>query len=219
MNEQQYTQQLLEALKKTQAILGSRTLDELKGYLREVVDQYGVNEKLIGMDKPGHSDNKLSINLSCDWLDNPIRTGIYDKEGKEYILSGYYQDANENKHFTQQEAIEIGERIPGWKLCTDEFHKALARAVWDKDRCEWKNNVCGTNMNGFKYMTQFLKYELGGFRHRDTGVPGGVGNGGFSWSSTVSGTHGVFLDFYSTWLNPSNAYYRAHGLQVRCLQE
>lgn len=46
MNEQN-TQQLLEALQNTQQILGSRTLDELKGCLEEAIDQYDVNQKLI----------------------------------------------------------------------------------------------------------------------------------------------------------------------------
>lgn len=218
MNEQRYTQQLLEALQKTQAILGSRTLDELKGCLRAVVDQYGANEKLIGMWKPGMVETKLPINLSCDWLDNPIRTGI-KKKGKEYILSGYYQDANGNKHFTHQEAIEIAERTPGWKLCMDEFHKALARAVWDDNLCKWKKNVCGTKMNGYEYMTQFLKYELGGYRDNASGALTNVGSYGCSWSSSVSNTFGMCLYFSPTYLHPSYASSRADGLQVRCLQE
>ena len=47
MNEQQFTQQLLEALQKTQVILGSRTLDELKGCLPEAIAQYAATRKLI----------------------------------------------------------------------------------------------------------------------------------------------------------------------------
>lgn len=46
MNEQN-TQQLLETLQNTQQILGSRTLDELKGCLEEAMDQYATNQKLI----------------------------------------------------------------------------------------------------------------------------------------------------------------------------
>lgn len=48
MNEQQFTQQLLEALqKKTQAILGNRTLDELEGFIPEAIAQYAATRKLI----------------------------------------------------------------------------------------------------------------------------------------------------------------------------
>ncbi|MCC8062675.1 MAG: hypothetical protein LIO68_05465 [Rikenellaceae bacterium] len=57
-----------------------------------------------------------------------------------------------------------------------------------------------------------------GYRWYPDGALGGVGHNGYSWSSAVSGTNGVFLDFNSSWLNPSNANNRAHGLQVRCLQ-
>lgn len=45
MNDQ--TKQLLEALQKTQAILGNRTLDQLSDYIFEAVDQYAENKKLI----------------------------------------------------------------------------------------------------------------------------------------------------------------------------
>ena len=45
-----------------------------------------------------------------------------------------------------------------------------------------------------------------------------VGNNGFSWSSSVSGSNGVYLNFNTTNLNPSNVNNRAHGLQVRCLR-
>ncbi len=57
-----------------------------------------------------------------------------------------------------------------------------------------------------------------GYRHRDTGVLTSVGNNGYSWSSTVSGTNGVNLNFNTSWLNPSNTNNRAYGFQVRCLQ-
>ena len=163
---------------------------------------------------------KLALNLSCDWLDDPIRTGIFNPTtGKEYILSGYYQDATGNKHFTQQEAIEIGERIPGWQLCTDEFHKALAKVVFDDKKWEWKENVCGTNLNGFEYLTKVLKYELGGHRGYGEGALWNVGNLGYSWSSSVSNTNGLYLGFSATWLITGNTNYRAFGFQVRCLQE
>ncbi len=38
-------------------------------------------------------NEKLTINRYCAWLDNPIHTGIVDPDtGKEFILSGYYED-------------------------------------------------------------------------------------------------------------------------------
>ncbi|WP_300681702.1 hypothetical protein, partial [uncultured Rikenella sp.] len=46
-----------------------------------------------------------------------------------------------------------------------------------------------------------------------------VGNFGYSWSSTVSGTNGMHLDFGVRWLHPSGAHYRAYGFQLRCLSE
>ncbi|WP_294601243.1 hypothetical protein [uncultured Rikenella sp.] len=45
------------------------------------------------------------------------------------------------------------------------------------------------------------------------------GDGGCSWSSTVSGPNGVFLYFYTQNLYPSDVNRRGHGLQLRCLSE
>ncbi|WP_300681759.1 hypothetical protein, partial [uncultured Rikenella sp.] len=46
-----------------------------------------------------------------------------------------------------------------------------------------------------------------------------VGVGGYSWSSAVSGTNGVFLDFGTQTLYPSGVNHRGHGVQLRCLSE
>ncbi|WP_300829043.1 hypothetical protein [uncultured Rikenella sp.] len=51
------------------------------------------------------------------------------------------------------------------------------------------------------------------------GAPAGVGDGGYSWSSSFSGTSGVFLTFSTQYLGPSHAHNRGHGFQLRCLSE
>ena len=58
-----------------------------------------------------------------------------------------------------------------------------------------------------------------GFRERANGGLNNVGNNGFSYSSSVSGSNGVYLNFNVTNLNPSNANSRAYGLQLRCLSD
>ena len=158
----------------------------------------------------------------CDWLDNPIHTGIINPDtGKEFILSGYYEDETGNSHFTHQEALEIADRTPGWELCTDKFHRIIADTVWDEDAWEWKEDVLGTGLNGFEYLTRKLKYELGGYRYYASGALSYVGNNGYSWSSTVaaSGYYAHGLHFYTQGLDPTSTLYRASGLQVRCLLE
>ena len=60
---------------------------------------------------------------------------------------------------------------------------------------------------------------------RDSGLYGLLGaltrvsNSGYSWSSSFSGTSGVFLYFFAQSLNPSGSDRRAYGLQLRCLSE
>ena len=66
---------------------------------------------------------------------------------------------------------------------------------------------------------EWLRFRVcPGYRHPYTGVLTNVGERGYSWSSTVSGTDGLYLSMNATWVNPSNANNRAHGFQVRCLQ-
>ena len=65
--------------------------------------------------------------------------------------------------------------------------------------------------------TPLAWYPAPGYRYRDTGEPVGVGFHGFSYSSSVSGSNGVYLNFSVTDLNPSRAHGRAYGLQLRCL--
>jgi len=46
-----------------------------------------------------------------------------------------------------------------------------------------------------------------------------VGLDGYSWSSAVSGTNGVFLYFDAQHFNPSHVGFHGHGFQLRCLSE
>ena len=58
-----------------------------------------------------------------------------------------------------------------------------------------------------------------GYRHSNSGALGDVGNRGYSWSSAISGTSGVFLNFSVASLNPSLVNGRGFGFQLRCLSE
>ncbi|MDE5944827.1 MAG: hypothetical protein K2G93_04490 [Rikenella sp.] len=46
-----------------------------------------------------------------------------------------------------------------------------------------------------------------------------VGFHGYSWASSVTGSHGYFLDITHSRIAPNTSNYRAFGLQLRCLQE
>ncbi|WP_299456961.1 hypothetical protein [uncultured Rikenella sp.] len=67
--------------------------------------------------------------------------------------------------------------------------------------------------------TPLAWYPAPGHRYSLSGDPVNVGTYGFSYSSSVSGSNGVYLSFSVTYLHPSDAYHRCHGLQLRCLSE
>ncbi|WP_297624222.1 hypothetical protein [uncultured Rikenella sp.] len=46
-----------------------------------------------------------------------------------------------------------------------------------------------------------------------------TGLGGYALTSSVSGIHGMYLDFVATALYHSHSNYRAFGFQLRCLSE
>ncbi|WP_294599848.1 hypothetical protein [uncultured Rikenella sp.] len=58
-----------------------------------------------------------------------------------------------------------------------------------------------------------------GFRTLSTGALSNVGNNGYSWSSTVSGTNGLFLYFDTPGLYTGYSGTRTYGFQLRCLSE
>ncbi len=58
-----------------------------------------------------------------------------------------------------------------------------------------------------------------GYRSNSTGTLYGIGEGGYSYSSSVNGSKGMYLEWDATWLLPNNANSRGHGLQLRCLSE
>lgn len=153
-----------------------------------------------------------------------INTGIINKAtGKQYILTEYYQEGD-NKHFTQEQATEIGEKMDGFHLCTDQFHKDLKKAVWHEGRSAWKKNALGSKLTGFEYLTHKLGYELSGY-HMD-GTDGlRCGSDycppwGYSWSSLFNGVaSGVYLGFTSGTIKPSIENDPKNGYPVRFLQD
>ncbi|WP_294599585.1 hypothetical protein [uncultured Rikenella sp.] len=58
-----------------------------------------------------------------------------------------------------------------------------------------------------------------GCRYRDTGALFDVGKGGYNWSSTVSSTNSMYLDFGMAWFSPGGTHNRVLGFQLRCLSE
>ncbi|WP_304736238.1 hypothetical protein [uncultured Rikenella sp.] len=58
-----------------------------------------------------------------------------------------------------------------------------------------------------------------GYRNRDTGLLWSTGSNGHSWTAQTNDTYSLHLSFSMQYLLSSYAYYRGHGLQLRCLSE
>ena len=62
-------------------------------------------------------------------------------------------------------------------------------------------------------------YPAGGFRDRTTAMLNTMGSYGHCWSAAASNFNAIYLHFTITSITPSNAYYRAYGFPIRCVQE
>ncbi|MDE6499146.1 MAG: hypothetical protein K2K83_00370 [Rikenella sp.] len=64
-------------------------------------------------------------------------------------------------------------------------------------------------------------YPAPGYRRAHYGTLYGVGTYGLSWSSSVpaGSNNALYLEFCGSWINPNRLDNRAHGFQLRCLQE
>ncbi|WP_298081285.1 hypothetical protein [uncultured Rikenella sp.] len=58
-----------------------------------------------------------------------------------------------------------------------------------------------------------------GFRYHRSGLPGGVGDGGYSWSRTPMAGDGMGLDLGTQHLNTNHLCHRVYGRLLRCLSE
>ena len=170
-------------------------------------------------------------NEPYDWY-----TNLKDKSGNEYI---YQNDALWGNGTTKSVYDPCPE---GWRVAPNETWSDFTRdANTPKNGTfpYYSAGVIGEKYGSGNYKVSNGRYytALGGAEGADNGVrawypaPGyrsaasgalsGVGSYGYSWSSTVaaSGYYAHNLGFLTQGLNPTNTYGRAHGLQVRCLQE
>ncbi|WP_297627156.1 hypothetical protein [uncultured Rikenella sp.] len=69
--------------------------------------------------------------------------------------------------------------------------------------------------------TPLAWYPAPGFRNYSTGALGAIGSEGTVWSASVpdDSTNAWRLLFHATNMDPSHAYNRGYGFQLRCLSE
>jgi len=63
-----------------------------------------------------------------------------------------------------------------------------------------------------------LKLPVAGLRSYSDGSWFNQGRSGYYWSSSVSGSYGLYLTFYSSSVDPAYSSHRAHGCSIRCLK-
>jgi hypothetical protein len=95
--------------------------------------------------------------------------------------------------------------------CPSGF-RVPTNAEWEQERLTWSSN------NAAGAFASPLKLPMAGNRSLSSGSPINVGTSGLYWSSTVSSTLSLNLNF-----NSSNAAMntngRANGFSVRCLKD
>ena len=113
-------------------------------------------------------------------------------------------------------------------MCVPECRVALHRAVGSEDDKFSGPLVppggisyhagCSATFYRTTYRAAAIPGFSPGYRNANSGALNAVGNYGYSLSSSVSGTNGMWLEFRPTLVDPGFTNNRANGLQVRCLQ-
>ena len=115
------------------------------------------------------------------------------------------------------EGVDKSESDPcpkGWRAPTD-----ASKTYGDFSTVTMTASGLGTNVaNGRKY-SNMAWFPAAGYRYSGSGVLGYVGDQGYYWSASVSGTDAKRLRFTMGDVNPSSLYYRVCGFSVRCVQE
>jgi uncharacterized protein (TIGR02145 family) len=122
----------------------------------------------------------------------------------------------------------------GWKSANDPCPAGWhvpSQTSWGKIIADGADNLLPTaatanawtwSTNGYRIKpdgtTTTLFLPAAGSRDISGGIYG-VGSDGYYWSSTASGSGSFNLFFFSGWLSPGDAYYRATGRSVRCIAD
>jgi len=64
-----------------------------------------------------------------------------------------------------------------------------------------------------------LKLTVGGYRNNSDASLVNLGSTGTYWSSSVSGTNALYLNFDASSVSPAYSQYRAYGFSVRCVKD
>ena len=77
----------------------------------------------------------------------------------------------------------------------------------------------GTNIANGRTYNKTAWFSAGGYRGYSSGALYYIGINGATWSSSVNEINAMALGFTLSGIGPSNAYIRARGFPIRCVQE
>jgi len=115
---------------------------------------------------------------------------------------------------------------PGWKVPTGSIIGVWSKAAGTSGEFSYTGEFTnkGLDFSGKFGSSSTIWYPASGCLSSDDGSLGGVGKFGYWWSCTPNDKYAYSLYLYiylssSGYVYPSDRYYRANGLSVRCLQE
>ena len=139
----------------------------------------------------------------------------------------YYtgSDLTDNSRWTTSETSKsIYDPCPsGWRVPDGGSNGVWSKACGSSSTFsgyQYDSTNQGMNFSGKFGSASIIWYPASGYRYYDNGGLSNVGPYGDHWSASPRGNDAYYLFFGNNgYVRPSDNYYRANGLSVRCLQE
>lgn len=135
----------------------------------------------------------------------------------------YYTGAvttDNNRWTTSGDVKSIYDPCPaGWRV-PDGGSNGVWSTALSEDESLYDSTNKGMNFSGKFGLDQTIWYPASGYRYRNDGSLGGVGNYGYYWSASPYSEFAYYLSFdYGGIVDPSDTTPRSAGYPVRCIQE
>ncbi len=175
-------------------------------------------------------DLEQTVDVANNLANSILHPDVFYK-GIDNSSTGYDWYTSTNSTSSQNGALWGGSFVsaPSDKTIFDPCPAGWRVPAWEVGYSPW--SALGANGTAISSVGIFANYGVtwtaitagywpaAGYRYCISGPLGLTGSNGYYWSASPNSYYGYDMDFYSSYVNPSNNHSRAFGYSVRCVKE